>query len=64
MPLFQNFNDNPYFEDTKLTKTFTYIDGETTKITGTPVKWKEGMVFTAFATLALVFFFLSSFLPS
>ncbi|KAM0958259.1 hypothetical protein EV1_023339 [Malus domestica] len=38
-----NFNDNPYFEDTKLTKTFTYIDGQTTKITGTPVKWKEGM---------------------
>ncbi|TQD77161.1 hypothetical protein C1H46_037297 [Malus baccata] len=38
-----NFNDNPYFEDTKLTKTFTFIDGETTKITGTPIKRKEGM---------------------
>ncbi|KAM1428852.1 hypothetical protein ACFX2I_045115 [Malus domestica] len=37
-----NFNGNPYFEDTKLTKTFTFIDGETTKITGTPIKWKEG----------------------
>ncbi|XP_050104161.1 NAP1-related protein 2-like isoform X2 [Malus sylvestris] len=38
-----NFNGNPYFEDTKLTKTFTFIDGETTKIIGTPIKWKEGM---------------------
>ncbi|KAB2613890.1 NAP1-related protein 2-like [Pyrus ussuriensis x Pyrus communis] len=38
-----NFNDNPYFEDTKLTKTFTFVDGETTRITGTPIKWKEGM---------------------
>ncbi|XP_048433504.1 NAP1-related protein 1-like [Pyrus x bretschneideri] len=39
----KNFNDNPYFEDTKLTKTFTFVDGETTRITGTPIKWKEGM---------------------
>ncbi|XP_068336949.1 NAP1-related protein 2-like [Pyrus communis] len=38
-----NFNDNPCFEDTKLTKTFTFVDGETTRITGTPIKWKEGM---------------------
>lgn len=39
----QNFKPNPYFEDTKLTKTFTFCDDET-KITGTIIKWKEGMV--------------------
>ncbi|GAV57825.1 NAP domain-containing protein [Cephalotus follicularis] len=39
-----NFSPNPYFEDTKLTKTFTYVDDEgTTKITSTSIKWKEGM---------------------
>lgn len=38
-----NFNANPYFEDTKLTKTFTFFDEGTTKITGTNIKWKEGM---------------------
>ncbi|KAL1322711.1 hypothetical protein HN51_067706 [Arachis hypogaea] len=39
-----NFKDNPYFEDTKLTKTFTFFEEEgTTKITGTAIKWKEGM---------------------
>lgn len=38
-----NFNQNPYFEDTKLTKTFTFFDEGTTKITGTAIKWKEGM---------------------
>ncbi|KAM7506741.1 hypothetical protein LguiA_017194 [Lonicera macranthoides] len=37
-----NFKPNPYFEDTKLTKTFTFCDDET-KITGTSIKWKEGM---------------------
>ena len=41
---FQNFNQNPYFEDTKLTKTFMFFDEGTTKITGTAIKWKEGMV--------------------
>lgn len=41
----QHFNPNPYFEDTKLTKTFTYADDDgTTKITATSIKWKEGMV--------------------
>lgn len=43
---FQNFNENPYFEDTKLTKTFTFFDDGTTKIVGTTIKWKEGMVLT------------------
>ncbi|KAK9996057.1 hypothetical protein SO802_020743 [Lithocarpus litseifolius] len=39
-----HFNPNPYFEDTKLTKTFTYADDEgATKITATSIKWKEGM---------------------
>ncbi|KAL5582317.1 hypothetical protein UlMin_014759 [Ulmus minor] len=37
-----NFNENPYFEDRKLTKTFTFFDEGTTKITGTTIKWKEG----------------------
>jgi hypothetical protein len=37
-------NENPYFEDTKLTKTFTFYDEGTTKITGTNIKWKEGTV--------------------
>ncbi|KAG7951565.1 hypothetical protein I3843_12G014000 [Carya illinoinensis] len=37
-------NPNPYFEDTNLTKTFTYADDDgTTKITATSIKWKEGM---------------------
>ncbi|XP_042953602.1 NAP1-related protein 1-like isoform X4 [Carya illinoinensis] len=39
-----HFNPNPYFEDTNLTKTFTYADDDgTTKITATSIKWKEGM---------------------
>ncbi|XP_027330339.1 NAP1-related protein 2-like isoform X1 [Abrus precatorius] len=37
-----NFSPNPYFEDTKLTKTFTFLEEGTTKITATPIKWKEG----------------------
>ncbi|KAK2994640.1 hypothetical protein RJ640_025694 [Escallonia rubra] len=38
-----NFKSNPYFEDTKLKKTYTFYDEGTTKITGTTIKWKEGM---------------------
>lgn len=41
---FQNFEENPYFENTKLTKTYKFCDEGTTNITGTPIKWKEGMV--------------------
>lgn len=37
-----NFNPNPYFEDTKLIKTFTFLEEGTTKVTATPIKWKEG----------------------
>lgn len=40
----QNFSPNPYFEDTRLTKTFTFLDEGTTKVTATSIKWKEGMV--------------------
>ncbi|EEF52170.1 set, putative [Ricinus communis] len=38
-----NFEPNPYFEDTKLTKSFTFLDEGTTEITATPIKWKQGM---------------------
>ncbi|OAY47633.1 NAP1-related protein 2 [Manihot esculenta] len=38
-----NFQPNPYFEETKLTKTFTFLDEGTTEITATPIKWKQGM---------------------
>ncbi|KAK1309325.1 hypothetical protein QJS10_CPA09g01479 [Acorus calamus] len=38
-----NFSPNPYFEDTKLTKEFTFFDEGTSSITGTHIKWKEGM---------------------
>ncbi|XP_042434028.1 NAP1-related protein 2-like [Zingiber officinale] len=38
-----NFSPNPYFEDTSLTKTYSFFDEGTTKITGTTIKWKEGM---------------------
>ncbi|KAL2347916.1 hypothetical protein Fmac_001916 [Flemingia macrophylla] len=38
----ENFNPNPYFENEKLTKAFTILEDGTTKITTTPIKWKEG----------------------
>ncbi|XP_076902500.1 NAP1-related protein 2-like isoform X2 [Bidens hawaiensis] len=38
-----NFSPNPYFEDTKLTKTITFLDEGSTKTTATSIKWKEGM---------------------
>ncbi|GAV72331.1 NAP domain-containing protein [Cephalotus follicularis] len=37
------FDKNPHFEDTKLSKTFAFFDEGTTKITGSTIKWKEGM---------------------
>lgn len=40
----QNFSPNPFFEDTKLTKTFTFLDEGITKISATSIKWKDGMV--------------------
>ena len=38
------FKPNPHFEDTKLTKTFRFLEEGVTKITATNIKWKEGMV--------------------
>ncbi|KAE9467255.1 hypothetical protein C3L33_00832, partial [Rhododendron williamsianum] len=38
-----NFNPNPYFEDIKLMKSYTFLDEGTTKIAATTIKWKEGM---------------------
>lgn len=40
----KNFNSNPFFEDSKLTKSFTFLDEEVTKVTATKIKWKDGMV--------------------
>ncbi|KAL1810236.1 hypothetical protein DCAR_0729912 [Daucus carota subsp. sativus] len=37
------FNPNPYFENSKLTKTLTFLDEGSTKIAATPIEWKEGM---------------------
>ncbi|KAG6389999.1 hypothetical protein SASPL_151475 [Salvia splendens] len=37
------FKPNPYFEETKLTKTFMFLEEGTTKISSTSIKWKEGM---------------------
>ncbi|KAK7304617.1 hypothetical protein VNO77_42501 [Canavalia gladiata] len=37
-----NFNSNPYFEDSKLVKTYTFLEEGTTNVTATPIKWKEG----------------------
>ncbi|XP_010539964.1 PREDICTED: NAP1-related protein 2-like [Tarenaya hassleriana] len=37
-----HFNSNPYFENGKLTKTFTFLEEGATKITATPINWKEG----------------------
>lgn len=38
-----NFNSNPYFEDSKLTKSFIFINEGLTKVTATKIKWKDGM---------------------
>lgn len=42
--ILQTFSPNPYFEDTKLTKAFSFFDDGTTNITGTRIRWKEGKV--------------------
>jgi len=46
----QNFSENPYFEDTKLTKTYSFADDGTTIIKASQIKWKEGMVLLYFQT--------------
>lgn len=38
-----NFSSNPFFEDTKLTKTFSFSDEGLISTTCSPIKWKEGM---------------------
>ncbi|KAG5602323.1 hypothetical protein H5410_033693 [Solanum commersonii] len=38
----QNFKSNPFFENSKLSKTYTFLEDGPTKITATPIKWKEG----------------------
>ncbi|XP_059077338.1 NAP1-related protein 2 isoform X6 [Cryptomeria japonica] len=40
------FRPNPYFEDTKLTKVFRFTDELTTSVSGSMVKWKDGMDLT------------------
>ncbi|XP_071693190.1 NAP1-related protein 2-like [Rutidosis leptorrhynchoides] len=37
------FSPNPYFENEKLTKSITFLDEGTTKVSATPIMWKEGM---------------------
>jgi template-activating factor I len=36
-----NFNPNPYFEETKIVKSFAFLGEGTTKVTNTPITWKE-----------------------
>ncbi|KAL8529597.1 hypothetical protein ACS0TY_006868 [Phlomoides rotata] len=38
-----HFKPNPYFENSTLTKTFSFPEEGTNDITATPIKWKEGM---------------------
>ena len=40
----QNFQRNPYFNDAKLTKVFSFSDDGTTSVSGFQPKWKSGMV--------------------
>ncbi|PHT97970.1 NAP1-related protein 2 [Capsicum chinense] len=37
-----NFKPNPYFENSKLSKTYTFLEDGPTKISATTIKWKEG----------------------
>ena len=59
----QYFEPNPYFEETKLIKSFAFHDEGTTEIAATPISWKEGMVtsfchfITGISKLCIVFFF-------
>ncbi|XP_002970334.2 NAP1-related protein 2 isoform X2 [Selaginella moellendorffii] len=41
-----SFKPNPYFEDTKLVKVFRFSDEGTTSISGTKIRWKDGMDLT------------------
>ncbi|XP_059299903.1 NAP1-related protein 2-like isoform X1 [Lycium ferocissimum] len=37
-----NFKPNPFFENSKLSKTYTILEDGSTKVTATTIKWKEG----------------------
>ncbi|KAL3343206.1 hypothetical protein AABB24_026987 [Solanum stoloniferum] len=37
-----NFNSNPYFENTKLSKNYTFLEDGPTKITASTIQWTEG----------------------
>ncbi|XP_039774687.1 NAP1-related protein 1-like isoform X3 [Panicum virgatum] len=39
----QTFSSNPYFEDKKLTKTYSMSDDGTVMVKATSIKWKAGM---------------------
>ena len=40
----KTFSSNPYFEDKKLTKTYSMSDDGTVTVKATSIKWKAGMV--------------------
>ena len=40
----QAFSSNPYFEDTKLTKTCSFSDDGKITVKATTINWKDGMV--------------------
>ncbi|KAL5216642.1 hypothetical protein ABZP36_008043 [Zizania latifolia] len=40
------FSPNPYFEDTKLTKAYSFSDDGSVKVKATSIRWKEGMDIT------------------
>ncbi|GER53048.1 testis-specific Y-encoded-like protein 1, partial [Striga asiatica] len=46
-----DFKPNPYFENTKLTKTMEFFDDGTLKSTGTTVNWKPGWDPSAFSDI-------------
>jgi len=56
---FQNFKENAHFEDTKLKKTFTFFEEGTAKITGTYIKWNEGMVMLVYYPFGILYTFFS-----
>lgn len=41
---YQTFKVNPYFVNTKLTKTVEFSDDGTLRSVGTSIQWKEGKV--------------------
>ncbi|KAL5206134.1 hypothetical protein ABZP36_034343 [Zizania latifolia] len=42
----KTFSPNPYFEDTKLTKAYSFSDDGAVKVKATSIRWKEGMIFS------------------